>query len=63
MGLYVALLGALEIVLSILHSVAKRTFICNKDLKKPSKALSLEFKILHDYLSEKFPYKERGRTK
>lgn len=37
-GVCVALLGALEIVLSILYSEAKRIFICNKDLKKKIKA-------------------------
>lgn len=62
-GVCVALLGALEIVLSILYSEAKRIFICNKDLKKRSKPLSLAFKILHNYLSEKFPHKEKDRTK
>lgn len=57
------LFGASEIILYILYSVAKRIFICNKDLKKKSKALSLEFKMLHNYLSEKFHHKERDRAK
>lgn len=62
-GVCVALYGASEIILNILYIVAKRIFVCNKDLKETPKAFSLEFKVLHNYLSEKFPHKERDRTK